>query len=378
MEEADSAAAAVARDSAVAVEADSAAALAVSAEVVEADSLAVVASAGAAVVVSAGAGVVVSAGADSAAAVELSAEEASVAVLAACLRHAAAGHMSDRVHLAVIGHTRTPDPEAFGQASRTVRAEPWFQGGHRLPLTLTVVGTLLRSAAVAPERPLRLPGFDQELLEAGGNRSAEVVRLRLRAVRQEAPQRPTRWQGGTPYPGPPLFQGFVAHSGFRTSAIFVPNRFVPDCFAPDRMPPPPQVRALAVRPLLAHIDRYPGQRLHSATPRARELRSTVLVLAVSTDLGISAVSPLEILTMISTISSFSRTPSSSITSSFTDPSSGVAVSVSAASVSVSVSAVLISDSARHCGGDLAGHGGMGGLDILTGYRMATACPMTWA
>lgn len=229
MEEADSAAEAVARDSAVAVEADSVAALAVSAEVEEVDSLAVVASAGA--------GVVVSAGADSAAAVELSAEEASVAVIAACLRHAAAGHMSDRVHLAVTGHTRTPDPEAYGQASRTVRAEPWFQGGHRLPLTLTVAGTLLRSAAVARQRPLRLPGFDQELLEAGGNRSAEVVRLLLRAVRQEAPLRPTRWQGGTPYPGPPLFQGFVAHSGFRTSAIFVPNRIVPNRFVPNRFVP---------------------------------------------------------------------------------------------------------------------------------------------
>lgn len=91
--------------------------------------------------------------------------------------------MSDRVHLAVTGHTRTPDPEAFGQASRTVQAEPWFRGGRRVPLTLTVVPALLRSAAVARERPLRLPGFDRELMEADGNRSAEVVRLLLRAVR---------------------------------------------------------------------------------------------------------------------------------------------------------------------------------------------------
>jgi hypothetical protein len=134
------------------------------------------------------------AAADSVAAVSVaagvfSAEEASVAVIAACLRHPAAGRMADRVPLAVTGHTGTLDPEAFGQASQTVWAEPWFRGGHRVPQTLTVVGTLLRSAAVAPERPLRLPGFDQELMEASGNRSAEVVRLLLRAVRQEAPLR---------------------------------------------------------------------------------------------------------------------------------------------------------------------------------------------
>jgi len=121
---------------------------------------------------------------------------------------------------------------------------------------------------------------------------------------------------------------------------------------------------LAVRLLLAQVDQLPGQQLHPATPRAQDLRSTVLVLAISTDLGISVVSAsIPASTMISTISSFSG-----------DPSSGVAVSVSA----VSGSAILISDSARRCGGDPAGLGGMGGQDILTGYRMATACPMTWA
>lgn len=147
--------------------------------------------------------------------------------------------MSDRVHPAVTGHTRTPDPEAYGQASRTVWAEPRFQGGHRVRLTLTVVGTLLRSVAAARERPLRLPGFCQELMEAGGNPSAEVVRLLLRAVPQEAPLRQTRWQGGTPYPGPPLFQRSSVHlgarSGIRASAIFAPNRLVPD-WAPDFAP----------------------------------------------------------------------------------------------------------------------------------------------
>jgi len=118
---------------------------------------------------------------------------------------------------------------------------------------------------------------------------------------------------------------------------------------------------LAVRLLLAQVDRQPGRQLHPATPRAQDLRSTVLVLAISTDLGISVVSAsIPASTMISTISSSGG------------PSSGVAVSVSAASGS----AILISDSARRSGGDLAGLGGMGGLDILTGYRMAIACPMT--
>ena len=169
---------------------------------------------------------------DSAPAVALvSAEAASVAVIAACLRHVAAGGMSDRAYLAVIDLTRTPDPEACGPASRTVQAEPWVRGGHRLPPTLTVVGALLRSVAVAPERPLGLPRFDQELMEADGNRSAEVVGLLLRARQQGAPLRQTRWQGGTPYPRPPLFQGSIAHSGFRTSAIFAPD-LVPD-FVPD-------------------------------------------------------------------------------------------------------------------------------------------------
>ena len=124
------------------------------------------------------------------------------------------------------------------------------------------------------------------------------------------------------------------------------------------MLPAPQVRALAVRLLLAHAERLRSEELDSATPRALELRSTVLVLAVSTDSGISVVSASEISTMISTISSFSG-----------GPSSGVAVSVSAVSVS---------DSARRCGGDLAGLGGMGVLGILTRYRMAIACPTTWA
>jgi hypothetical protein len=150
-----------------------------------------------------------------------------VVVIAACLRHVAAGHMSDRVYLAVIELTRTPDPEACGPASGTVRAESWLRGDHRVPLTLTVVRALLRGAAVAPGRPLRLPRFDQELMEAGGNRSAEVVGLLLRAVQQGAPLRQTRWQGGTPYRRPPLFRRSTAHSGFRTSAIFAPD------FAPD-------------------------------------------------------------------------------------------------------------------------------------------------
>jgi hypothetical protein len=170
--------------------------------------------------------------ADSAAvAVLVSAEVASVAVIAACLRHVAAGGMSDRAYLAVTGLTRTPRPGACGPASRTVQAEPWVLGGHRLLLIPTVVGTVLHGAAVAPERPLRLPGFDQELMEAGGNRSAEVVGPLLRAVQRGAPLRLTRWQGGTPYPRAPLFRRFIAHSGFRASAIFAPD-LAPD-FAPD-------------------------------------------------------------------------------------------------------------------------------------------------
>ena len=200
MEEADSVAAGE-EDSAVAVEADSVAAGEEdSAVAVEADSAV---------------GEV-----DFAAAVLVSAEVASVAVIAACLRHVAAGDMSDRAYLAVTGLTRTPDPEACGPASGTVQAEPWVRRGHRVPLSLTVVGTLLRSAAVAPERPLRLPRFDQELMEAGGNRSAEAVRPLLRARQQGAPLRQTRWQEGTPYPSPPLFRRSIAHSGLRTSAIF--------------------------------------------------------------------------------------------------------------------------------------------------------------
>jgi hypothetical protein len=161
--------------------------------------------------------------ADSAAAVLVSAEVASVAVIAACLRHVAVGDMSDRAYLAVTGLTCTPDPGACGPASGTVQAEPWVRGGHRPPLTLTVVGALLRGAAVAPDRPLRLPGFDQELMEAGGNRSAEAVRPLLRARQQGAPPRLTRWQGGTPYPRPPLFRRCIAHSGIRTSAVFAPD-----------------------------------------------------------------------------------------------------------------------------------------------------------
>jgi hypothetical protein len=162
--------------------------------------------------------------ADSAAvAVLVSAAAASVVVIAACLRHVAAGGMSDRAYLAVTGLTRTPDPGACGPASRTAQADPSVRQGHRVPLTLTVVGTLLRSAAVAPERPLRLPRLDQELMEAGGNRSAEVVGLLLRAVQQGAPLRQTRWQEGTPYPKPPLFQRSIAHSGIRTSPIFAPD-----------------------------------------------------------------------------------------------------------------------------------------------------------
>jgi hypothetical protein len=187
----------------------------------EADSVAAVA------LVSAAAGEADSA----AAAVVVSAEVASMAVIAACLRHVAAGGMPDRAYLAVTGLTRTTDPGACGPASGTVQAEPWVRRGHRLPLTLTVVGAVLRGAAVAPERPLGLPRFDQELMEAGGNRSAEVVGLLLRAVQQGAPLRQTRWQEGTPYPKPPLFQRSIAHSGIRTSAIFVPD-LAPD-FALD-------------------------------------------------------------------------------------------------------------------------------------------------
>jgi hypothetical protein len=207
-------------DSVAAGEEDSAAAGAlVSAEAGEADSAAVgEAGFAAAVLVSAAAEE-----ADSAAAVLVSAEVASVAVIAACLRHVAAGGMSDRAYLAVTGLTRTPDPEACGPASRTVRAEPWVRGGHRAPLTLTVVGAVLRSAAVAPERPLGLLRFDQELMGAGGNRSAEVVGLLLRARRQGAPLRQTHWQGGTPYPRAPLFRRSIAQSGIRTSAVFVPD-----------------------------------------------------------------------------------------------------------------------------------------------------------
>jgi hypothetical protein len=211
MEEADSVAAGVA-DSAVAGVADSGAAEA-------------------AVLVSAAAAEegdsAVAGEADSSAAAEEAdsgaAEAASAAVIAACLRHVAAGGMSDRAYLAVTGLTRTPDPGACGPASRTAQADPSVRQGHRVPLTLTVVGTLLRSAAVAPERPLRLPRLDQELMEAGGNRSAEVVGLLLRAVQQEAPLRQTRWQEGTPYPKPPLFQRSIAHSGIRTSPIFAPD-----------------------------------------------------------------------------------------------------------------------------------------------------------
>jgi hypothetical protein len=160
-------AAAVALVSAAAGEADSAAAVADSVAVEEADFAAAV------VLVSAEAGEADSA----AAAVLVSAEAASVVVFAACLRHVAAGGMSDRAYLAVTVLTRTPDPGACAPASRTARADPSVRQGHRVPLSLTVVGALLRGAAVAPERPLRLPRFDQELMEAGGNRSAEVVRL---------------------------------------------------------------------------------------------------------------------------------------------------------------------------------------------------------
>ena len=210
MEEADSVAAGEADSGAAAEEADFAAA--------EADFAAAVALVSAAAVALVFAAVVA---ADSAAV-------ASVAVIAACQRHVAAGDMSDRVCLAVTGLTRTPDPEACGPASRTVRAEPWVRGGHRLPLTLAVVGAVLPGAAVAPERPLRLPRFDQELMEAGGNRSAEAVRPLLRARQQGAPLRQTRWQGGTPYPSQPLFRRSIAHSGVRTSAVFAPD-LAPDC-----------------------------------------------------------------------------------------------------------------------------------------------------
>src|ERR1700739_566872 len=88
----------------------------------------------------------------SAAAVLVSAEAASVAVIAACLRHVAAGGMSDRAYLAVTGLTRTLDPGACGPALGAVQAEPWVRRGHRVPLSLTAVGTLSRAAAVAPER----------------------------------------------------------------------------------------------------------------------------------------------------------------------------------------------------------------------------------
>jgi hypothetical protein len=201
-------AAAVALVSAAAGEADSAAAVADSVAVEEADFAAAV--------------------------VLVSAEAASVVVFAACLRHVAAGGMSDRAYLAVTVLTRTPDPGACAPASRTARADPSVRQGHRVPLSLTVVGTLLRSAAVAPERPLRLPRLDQELMEAGGNRSAEVVGLLLRARQQGAPLRQTRWQGGTPYPRPPLFQRSIAHSGIRTSAVFAPD-FAPG-LAPELAP----------------------------------------------------------------------------------------------------------------------------------------------
>jgi hypothetical protein len=176
-------------------EASMAAGAADSAAAVAADSVAVVADSAAAEVAPVSAAAVA---ADSAAAVLVSAEAASVAVIAACLRHVAAGGMSDRAYLAVTGLTRIPDPGACGPVLRTVRAEPWVRLGHRAPLSLTVVGTVLRSAAVAPERPLRPPRFDRELMEAGGNRSAGVVDLLLRARQQEASLRQTRWQGGTP------------------------------------------------------------------------------------------------------------------------------------------------------------------------------------
>jgi hypothetical protein len=210
-------------DSVAAGEEDSAVAVADSAAVGEADFAAAVA------LVSAAAGE-----ADSAAAVLVSAEAASVAVIAACQRHVAAEGMPDRAHLAVTGLTRTPDPGACGPASRTAQADPSVRQGHRVPLSLTAVGTLLRSAAVARERPLRLPRFDQELMEAGGNRSAEVVGLLLRARQQGAPLRQTRWQGGTPYPSQPLFRRSIAHSGIRTSAVFAPD-FAPG-LAPELAP----------------------------------------------------------------------------------------------------------------------------------------------
>jgi hypothetical protein len=152
---------------------------------------------------------------------------ASVVVIAAC-------GMSDRAYLAVTGLTRTLDPGACGPASRTAQADPSVRQGHRVPLSLTVVGAVLRGAAVAPERPLRLPRFDQELMEAGGNRSAEAVRPLLRARQQGAALRQTRWQGGTPYPRPALFRRSIAHSGIRTSAIFAQD--LAQDFAPELAP----------------------------------------------------------------------------------------------------------------------------------------------
>jgi hypothetical protein len=215
-------------------EADSTAVVAADFAVVEeGDSVAVVADSAAAEVapVSTAAGE-----ADSAAPVLVSAAEAaSVAVIAACLRHVAVEGTPDRAYLAVTGLTRTPDPGACGPVLRTVLAEPRVRGGHRAPPTLTVVGTVLRGAAAAPERPLRLPRFDQELMEAGGNRSAEVVGPLLRARQRGSPLRQTRWQGGTPYPRAPLFRRSIARSGVRTSAAFAPDLALDLAldFAPD-------------------------------------------------------------------------------------------------------------------------------------------------
>ena|SRR5579859_6522493 len=120
-------------------------------------------------------------------------EVASMAVTAACPRRGVAARMSDRVHVAASGLTRTLDPEPCGAAFGTVQAEQLFRRGHRASLTLTVVGALLRGPAMAPDRRLRLPAFDPELMEARGNRSGQIVRLFL-GVRQGAPLCQERWK----------------------------------------------------------------------------------------------------------------------------------------------------------------------------------------
>jgi len=81
------------------------------------------------------------------------------AVFAVCLRRELVGLTSDQAQLAA-GFTRTQDFALCSPDLGMARAEQLLPGRRFAPPILKVVGLRFRGPVLAPEHPLRLPGFD--------------------------------------------------------------------------------------------------------------------------------------------------------------------------------------------------------------------------